>query len=191
MPPCLKLNPTMSRYSTKNVMLLSSNAQYFQYISLSALLLVDFAKKIISTHGSVKICSVCPRLKEKTQERIAAFNAGLAVVSAEKKCSFVDDDNYFKTKSGSINECLLAADGVHLNTSGTHNLIKNIGLTMCSKEQRLNKQTEHKDRMVKRSRRPDAGQHNRTCYNCWNPNHGTHECHCRSLVQSLATDVIP
>ena len=54
---------------------------------------------------------------------------------------------------------------------------------MCSKEQRLNKHTEHKDRMVKRSRRPDAGQHNRTCYNCWNPNHGTGECHRRSRVQ--------
>ena len=74
--------------------------------------LVDYAKKIISTDGSVKICSVCPRLKKKTQERIDAFNAGLAVVSAEKKCSFVDNNNYFKTRSGSINKCLLVADGV-------------------------------------------------------------------------------
>ena len=65
---------------------------------ISALLLVDFAKKIISTDGSIKICSNCLRLKDKTQERIDAFNAGLAVVSAEKKCSFVDNDNYFKTR---------------------------------------------------------------------------------------------
>ena len=99
------------------------------------------------------------------------------MISAEQKCSFVDNDNPFKTKSGSIKKCLLAADGVHLNTRGTHYLIKNIGLKMCSTEQRANKYSEHKDRMVKRSRKPDAGQHNRTCYNCGNPNHGTEECH--------------
>ena len=152
--------------------------------------LVDSAKKIISTDSSVKICIVCPRLKERTQERIDAFNAGLAVVSAERKSSFVDNDNYFKTKSGAINKCLLAADGVYLNTSGTHYLIKNIGLIMCSTEQRVNKHTEHKDKMVERSHRPDAGQHNRTCYNCRDPSHGTKECHRRSRAQCYICDTL-
>ena len=41
----------MSRYSTQNGMLLSSNAQYFQYISLSALLIIDN----VGFHGDFKV----------------------------------------------------------------------------------------------------------------------------------------
>ena len=56
----------------------------------------NFSHPITPPHQQHREPMRCEPTKDTLGERIDAFNAGLAVVSAEKKCSFVDNDNYFK-----------------------------------------------------------------------------------------------
>ena len=48
--------------------------------------------------------------------------------SGERGCIFINNDNSFKTLDGSINDCLLLPDGVHLKLTGTERLAKSLGV---------------------------------------------------------------
>ena len=78
---------------------------------------------VTGAEGTLKISSVYQRANVKTQKRIDAFNAGLAVLAGGKGCVFLNQDNVFKTLDGSVNDCLLLPDGVHLSQKGTDHLI--------------------------------------------------------------------
>ena len=81
--------------------------------------LIDAAHMATGGSGLVKISSVCPRANEHIQRRIDAFNAGLSQLCSDRNIEFIDNDDNFKARNGSINECLLLPDGVNLTTSGS------------------------------------------------------------------------
>ena len=84
--------------------------------------------KVTGAEGTVKISSGCPRANVKTQKRIDAFNAGLAILAGEKGCVSINQDNVFKTLDGNVNDCLLLPDGVHLSQRGTDHLARGLGV---------------------------------------------------------------
>ena len=81
---------------------------------------------VTGAEGTVKISSVYQRANVKTQKRIDAFNDGLAVLAGEKGCVFIN--NVSKTLDGSVNDCLLLPDGVHLSQRGTDHLARGLGV---------------------------------------------------------------
>lgn len=57
-------------------------------------------------------------------------DAELFTLCTEMNCTFVNNDNNFKTADGSANDCYLTADGLHLSRYGTNRLARNLKLHM-------------------------------------------------------------
>ena len=80
---------------------------------------------------TVTVSSVCPRTDDtEAQGRVDIVNAELAVLCADMDCEFVNNDNNFKTSDGSVNDCYLSTDGLHLARYGTNRLARNLKLPM-------------------------------------------------------------
>ena len=122
--------------------------------------LVDTAMDLTGGEGTVKISSVCPRAHVKTQKRIDSFNAGLAVLAGERGCIFINNDNSFKTLDGSINDCLLFPDGVHLNLTGTERLAESLGVdkhARCVTSRPASQNIQRKKKKTSGDTQPDHG----------------------------------
>ena len=90
--------------------------------------LIDAAHMATGCGGLVKISSVCPRANDQIQTRIDAFNAGLSQLCSDRSVEFIDNDDNFKARNGSINGCLLLTDGVRLTTSESSLLASNLNV---------------------------------------------------------------
>ena len=90
--------------------------------------LIDAAHTATGAGGLVKISSVCLRANEQIERRIDAFNAGLSQLCSDRNIEFIDNDDNFKARNKTINECLLFSDGVHLTTSGSSLLANNLNV---------------------------------------------------------------
>ena len=90
--------------------------------------LIDAAHMATGGGGLVKSSSVCPRANDQIQTRIDASDAGLSQLCSDRSVEFIDNDDNFKARNGSINECLLLTDGVHMTTSGSYLLASNLNV---------------------------------------------------------------
>ena len=90
--------------------------------------LIDAAHMATGCGRFVKISNMYPRANDPIKTRINAFNAGLSQLCSDRNVELIDNDDKFKARNGSINECLLFTDGVHLTTSGSSLLASNLNV---------------------------------------------------------------
>lgn len=94
----------------------------------------DFRQLLQAGHDraqKVTVSSICPRTDiSDIQDRVDTVDAELFTLCTEMNCTFVNNDNNFKTADGSANDCYLTADGLHLPRYGTNRLARNLKLHM-------------------------------------------------------------
>lgn len=80
---------------------------------------------------SVIVASICPRIRnDDVMDRINAVNAGLKTLCEELNVTFIDNDDIFYLRDGSLNDGYLLSDNVHLTATATNRLVKQLGLTL-------------------------------------------------------------
>ena len=93
--------------------------------------LCDFRELIqsaLQAAQTVIISSIPPVVNDSERQEIAdQVNAALSVLCEETGVTFVSHDNNFRLADNSVNDLVLAADGIHLNVAGTTRLLKNLG----------------------------------------------------------------
>ena len=88
-------------------------------------LLVACAKSCASE--SVSVTGICPRPENPiVQDRINQVNIALKTASEKHDFKFIDTNNMFTLKDGSINDGYLLDDGVHLTYKGTEKLAQKL-----------------------------------------------------------------
>ena len=161
--------------------------------------LVNTAAKKVRDISKVKVVSIPPRIDDpKKQDRVKSLNACLCTVANETGATFIDNDPAFLLQDGSPNDGYLLTDGVHLSTTGTNRLVKNMRLPVKEKFRRNvckdlnngNKPTGDWTVVQRKHRNPlrHAGNRNfqqmndnqgtsgRKCWNCGEPNHVAMNC---------------
>ena len=104
--------------------------------------LIESAKMRADT---ITISSVCPRNKPgPVSERIAALNAGLTTLCKDLDVTYVDNDDVFYLRDGSLNNGFLLPDNVHLTPAATSRLVTNLGLKL--RQGCLSAHTDHRRR---------------------------------------------
>ena len=88
-------------------------------------LLVACAKSCATE--SVSVTSICPRPENPiVQDRINQVNIALKTASEKHDFKFIDTNDMFTLKDGSINDGYLLDDGVHLTYKGTEKLAQKL-----------------------------------------------------------------
>ena len=169
---------------------------------------VVIAAKEISS--SVTISGLPPCTKSVTQiEKLRTLNAGLQVLAAEERCTFVDHDETFTLRNGEVNDGFLDADKVHPNLLGSNRIAKALDLTCKNREnydiatRNPNKKPAEKRIMKKQETAPTGPKFTsrrvfsdsqspsyqkkipvskKRCKNCYEHNHETNDCGFRGKV---------
>lgn len=158
--------------------------------------LIMKAKEVTS---DVTVSSVLPRTDKDVTERCCEVNRALEEACEETNILFVNQDNNFMFRNGSVDKAAYHGDGVHLNERGLRRLIGNLGLVIPSQsnsgnqrpqQQRGQQQQRGYQRGYQPRHRPDhAREHNPSgrrygagvrqqirCYYCSEPGHTKDQC---------------
>ena len=79
---------------------------------------------------NVHLCSVPPRTDGRADSaKIDEVNRSIEVLAERENIHFVNNDENFKYRDGSVDKNTLLTDGLHLSKEGLDRLIKNVGLS--------------------------------------------------------------
>ena len=97
---------------------------------------------------NVIVSSICPRKRsDEVTQRIANVNVGLKVICEDMGVTFVNNDDVFYLRDGTLNDGFLLPDDVHLTPAATNRLVERLGLTL--RQGCENAYTDHRRRNPK------------------------------------------
>ena len=157
------------------------------------------------------ISSIAPRSdKAENQTRVNGLNKKLkGIAESRKNCIFVDNDNSFIMKDGSIDSASLNGSKLHLSSVGTKKLLSNLNSvhTIIRPKQKEGNARSRKEphnapaatggssqrsRDTRRHTRSNGPRHVRTqrrgCYNCGELNHHRKDCGYSKPIQCFSCD---
>ena len=89
--------------------------------------LINKAIDKVGSASEVVISGIVPRSDSiEHQERVETTNASLVALAVDKGVTFVDNDQVFKMKDGTVCDMLFKPDGVHLTNRGILQLVRNL-----------------------------------------------------------------
>ena len=95
--------------------------------------LISKAIDKVGSASEVVISGIIPRSDSiEHQERVETTNASLTALAVDKGVTFIDNDQVFKMKDGSVCDMLFKPDGVHLTNRGVLQLVKNLKIEIKS-----------------------------------------------------------
>ena len=110
-------------------------------------IICDFRELIqsaLQAAQTVIISSIPPVVNDCERQEIAdQVNAALSVLCEETCVTFVSHDNNFRLADNSVNDLVLADDGIHLNVAGTTRLLKNLGFDNLKNSSKKNSKQNH------------------------------------------------
>ena len=120
--------------------------------------LLDAAKTIAD---KVHLSSILPRTDEHSHtEKIASLNEELAKLAGSKEVSFINSDQNFTYRDGTVDSSLLSpTDGLHLSSQGVAKLLQNLKIQKDAKAATESpaKRWHHKQKAVLNENKTNTG----------------------------------